>query len=71
LLAVGLAVVFFFMPYLVAGRKPTSQPFLLLNHQPSGSAMFWFHDLIPNNFTVLSRDRNVDDIAPLADTLVG
>jgi hypothetical protein len=27
------------MPYLVAGRKPTSQPFLLLNHQPSGSAM--------------------------------
>jgi hypothetical protein len=27
LLAVGLAVVFFFMPHLVAGRKPASQPF--------------------------------------------
>jgi hypothetical protein len=33
LLAVGLAVVFFFMPYLVAGRKPSSQPFF--TPQPS------------------------------------
>jgi len=31
--AVGLAVVFFFMPHLVAGRKPASQPFLA--SQPS------------------------------------
>jgi hypothetical protein len=27
-----LYVVFFFMPYLVAGRKPASQPFFI--HQP-------------------------------------
>jgi hypothetical protein len=33
LLAVGLDVVFFFMPYLVAGRKPSSQPFF--TPQPS------------------------------------
>ncbi len=39
LLAVGLTVVFFFMPYLVAGRKPASQPFLPLNPQPCWSAM--------------------------------
>jgi hypothetical protein len=33
LLAVGLTVVFFFMPYLVAGHKPASQPFF--TSQPS------------------------------------
>jgi hypothetical protein len=30
LLAVGLTM-FFFMPFLVAGRKPARQPFLFLN----------------------------------------
>jgi hypothetical protein len=46
--AVGLAVVFFFMPYLVAGRKPPSQPFFA----PQPSTLWVSNDFLPNSFII-------------------
>jgi hypothetical protein len=59
LLAVGLAVVFFFMPYLVAGRKPSSQPFFI----PQPSSQLVSNDTNSKMETYYFRGKDVFDIA--------